>query len=43
MTEDNRHIALFPSHDPETYKLRAWVYDNLDDHAAAEQDRQLAR
>lgn len=39
----NRHIELFPSHDPEAYKLRAWIHDKLGNYEEAERDRQLAR
>ena len=38
----DRHIELFPSHDSEAYKMRVWVHDNLGNHEAAEQDRQMA-
>ena len=38
-----RHIELYPSHDPEAYRLRAWIHDNLCNHEGAERDRQLAR
>ena len=37
------HIFLYPSHDPEAYRLRAWIHDNLCNHEGAERDRQLAR
>ena len=39
----DRHIELFPSHDPEACRLRAWINDNLGTHNEAEPDRQLAR
>ncbi len=43
LADMDRHIELFPRHDPEAYDLRAWVHDNLGNHEAAEQDRKLAR
>ena len=38
----DRSIPLHPQHDSEAYKMRAWIHDNLGNHAAAERDRQLA-
>ena len=38
----NRHIELFPGHDPETYRFRALTNDNLGNRAEADQDYQLA-
>ena len=43
LADMNRHIELFPGHDPEAYKMRAWIHENLGNHAEAERDRQLAR
>ena len=43
LADMDRHIELFPSHDPEAYRLRAWINDNLGTHKEAERDRQLAR
>ena len=37
------HIELFPSRDPEAYRLRGWIHDNLGNHEEAERDRQLAQ
>ena len=42
LADMDRHIELFEGHDPEAYRMRAWIYDNLGNHAAAERDRQLA-
>ena len=42
LADKNRHIQLFAGHDPEAYRLRAWIHDNLGNHEAAEQDRRLA-
>ena len=39
----NRHIELFPSHDPEAYRLRAWIHDNLGNHAEDDRDRRMAQ
>ena len=38
----DRSIPLHPQHDSEAYKMRAWIHDNLGNHAEAERDRQLA-
>ena len=43
LADMNRHIELFPGHDAEAYKMRAWIHENLGNHAEAERDRQLAR
>ena len=43
LVDIDRHIELFPDHDPEAYRLRALIHDNLGNHEAAERDRQLAR
>ena len=42
LTDMNQHIVLFPGHDPEAYKMRAWIHDNLGNHEEAERNRQLA-
>ena len=39
----DRSIKRHPRHDPETYKFRAWINEQLGDHAQAERDRQMAR
>ena len=36
LADMNRHIELFPRHDPEAYDLRAWIHDNLGNHEEAE-------
>ena len=43
LADMNRHIELFQGHDPATYKLRAWIHENLGNHEEAERDRQSAR
>ena len=43
LADTDRHIELFRGRDSEAYKMRAWIHDNLGNHEAAEQDRQLAR
>ena len=43
LADTDRYIELFPGRDPEAYRLRAWVHDNLGNHEEAERDRQLAR
>ena len=43
LTDMNQHIELFPGHDPEAYRLRAWIHENLGNRAEAEKDRQLSR
>ena len=42
LTDMDRHIEPFPSHDPEAYRLRAWIHENLGNHAEADRDRKLA-
>ena len=42
LADMNRHIKLFQGHDPEAYKLRAWIHENLGNHEEAERDRRLA-
>ena len=39
----DRYIELFSRHNPEAYKLRAWIHDNLGNREEAEQDRLSAR
>ena len=41
LADMDRHIGLFTSHDPEAYRLRAWIHDNLDNHQEAERDRRV--
>ena len=43
LADMNRRIELFPSHDPEAYRLRAWIHENLGNQDEAERDRRLAR
>ena len=43
LADMNRHIELFEGRDPEAYRLRAWIHENLGNHEAAERDRRLAR
>ena len=43
LVDINRHIELFPRHDPEAYRLRALIHDNLGNDHEAERDRELAR
>ncbi len=43
LTDMNRHIELFEGHDPEAYRMRAWIHENLGHHAEAEKDRRLAQ
>ena len=43
LADMDRHTQLFPGHDPEAYKLSAWIHDSLGNYEAAERDRQLAR
>ena len=39
----NRQIELFGGHDPEAYRFRASIHENLGNHGAAERDRQSAQ
>ena len=39
----DRSIERHPRHDSGAYEFRAWINDQLGDHAQAEQDRQMAR
>ena len=43
LADMDRHIELYPSRDPEAYKMRAWIHENLGNHEKAERDRRLAR
>ena len=45
LTDMNRRIELFPGHDPEAYRLRAWIHENLRNNDEAESDHRpnLAR
>ena len=38
----NQHIELFEGYDPEAYRLRAWIHENLGNREDAERDRRLA-
>ncbi len=40
LNDMNRHIELFAGCDPEAYRSRAWIHQNLGNHGAAERDRQ---
>ena len=42
LADMNRHIELFGGHDPEAYRFRASIHENLGNHAEAERDRQMA-
>ena len=42
LADMDRSIPLHPHHDAEAYMMRAWIHDNLGNHAEAERDRQLA-
>ena len=43
LSDMNRHIELFPGHDPAAHHFRALVHDQLGNQAEAHRDRQLAR
>ncbi len=43
LADMNRHIEPFEGHDPEAYRLRAWIHENLGNHEASEMDRQSAQ
>ena len=43
LSDMNRHIELFAGHDPEAYRFRASIHENLGNHGAAEKDRQWAQ
>ena len=43
LSDMDPHIELFEGHDPEAYRMRAWIHDNLGNHEAAERDRRLVR
>ncbi len=43
LADMDRHIELFEGHDPEAYKLRAWIHENLGNQEEAERDRRRAR
>ncbi len=43
LADMDRHIELFEGHDPEAYRMRARIHENLGNHEAAERDRRLAR
>ena len=42
LADMDQSISLHPQHDSEAYMFRAWIHENLGNHAAAERDRQLA-
>ena len=37
-----RYIELFEGHDPEAYGFRAWIHENLGNHAEADRDHRMA-
>ena len=39
----DRSIERHPKHDPGTYEFRAWINEQLGDHAQAQRDRLMAR
>ena len=43
LADMDRHIELFDGHDPEAYRMRAWIHENLGNHEEAERNRRLAR
>ena len=43
LADMDQSIPLHPQHDSEAYKFRAWIHENLGNHAAAERDRQSAQ
>ena len=43
LADMDRHIELFEGNDPEAYRLRAWIHENLGDHAEAERDHRSGR
>lgn len=42
LADMDRHIELFKGHDPEAYRMRAWIHENLGNHEEAERDRRMA-
>ena len=43
LADMHRYIELFEGHDPEAYRFRASIHENLGNHGAAEKDRQWAQ
>ena len=43
LSDMDRYIELLSGHDPEAYKLRAWIHQKLGNCGEAERDWQLAR
>ena len=41
LADMDRHIELFKGRDPEAYRLRAWIHENLGNHEEAERNRLL--
>ena len=43
LADMDQSIPLHPQHNSEAYRFRAWIHENLGNHAAAERDRQSAQ
>ena len=43
LADIDRHIELFEGYDPEAYRMRAWIHENLGNHEEGERNRRLAR
>ena len=43
LADMDRHIELFPGHDSEAHRFRAWIHYNLGNPENAERDRRLAQ
>ena len=43
LADVDRFIELYPGHDPEAYRLRAWIHDYMGNHEEAKRDRQQAK
>ena len=39
----DRSIERHPKHDSGAYEIRAWISEQLGDHAQAQRDRQMAK
>ncbi len=42
LSDMNRHLEFFGGHDPEAYRFRAWIHENLGNPAEANRDRRMA-
>ena len=42
LADMNRHTELFAGRDPEVYRFRAWIHENLGDHAESNRDHRMA-